>query len=799
MQLTKHIERYKEFIQSEDYHEVYKWKVFKYFTNTWTNKLDGEGILQNLNDAFLNEGGNLWSGSHYLPLKMLKEFCSVDSSRVGKMFETIFDKNKPLEERLHFFESEADELVRLFSPDKELSTYQGKRAMSLYLSLKYPDKYYMFKSSMYKDFCKVTDFKPSPGRMKRKEYKKLVEYFSVCDEIREILVADPELLDIHNRVIPDEFKLEDDYHLLTQDFIYSVANLMVQSNENISSDQQCFLVGAYWKGHETEDQTNRFIENRIWENGYDDKFIEEIKSISVGSNIAIKSVFTRNKTKSVMAIKSRGVVLKNRGDGKFLDVKWEQGFTPFEVDFSGGYWATFKEVKKKEHIKAIWYSDYKTKTNTSMNYPLNTILYGPPGTGKTYNTILRAAQIIEDREIESYDEALKIFKSNLHDKIEFITFHQNYSYEDFIQGLRPDTEHKGQLSFDKKDGVFTRIATNALFEFYKKQKEDSTEGLKDESDVYLDFIDYLKNLPSKDFKSSTGSTISIASFTKNDNIEFKHGNSSKTYIVSANRLLKLFKKFPKISLISSLHSDIRDAIGGCNTTVYWVALKEFISFYDNYETPFEEGKDQVLDEIGYETKKKLLATIDKGLLRSIHPDDVPHYVIIIDEINRANISRVFGELITLIESDKRSRGDIPLEAMLPSGDPFIVPSNLHIIGTMNTADKSIALLDIALRRRFEFESMYPLYAIGNEDIYDAEILQKINNKIIDKKGHDFQIGHAYFMGDNKDLKERMNKKVIPLLLEYFMNDKKEVEDILKSAGLKIEEKSWPLKITGKND
>jgi 5-methylcytosine-specific restriction endonuclease McrBC GTP-binding regulatory subunit McrB len=179
--------------------------------------------------------------------------------------------------------------------------------------------------------------------------------------------------------------------------------------------------------------------------------------------------------------------------------------------------------------------------------------------------------------------------------------------------------------------------------------------------------------------------------------------------------------------------------------------------------------------------------------------DKKNYVIIIDEINRANISRVFGELITLIEPDKRSHGTIPLEARLPSGDPFIVPSNLFIIGTMNTADKSIALLDIALRRRFEFESMYPKYEIKNQEIYDVEILEKINKQIIKSKGHDFQIGHAYFMGDNKDLVQRMNKKVIPLLLEYYMNDEKEVKGILNSAGLIIEENSWPLKISGKND
>lgn len=310
-----------------------------------------------------------------------------------------------------------------------------------------------------------------------------------------------------------------------------------------------------------------------------------------------------------------------------------------------------------ERLLGIMEQNYKNENKERMNLPLNIIFYGPPGTGKTYHTIIRAAQIIKGAEIDSYEEALEIFNSNLHNRIEFITFHQNYNYEDFIQGLRPETDSSSTLVFEKKDGVFKRIADRAL------------ENLKLAQDV--------------------------------------HENGQK---VSRE-----------------------------------------------------------------------------------------NYVIIIDEINRANISRVFGELITLIEPDKRSHGSIPLEARLPSGDPFIVPSNLFIIGTMNTADKSIALLDIALRRRFEFESMYPRYDINGQEIYDVEILKKINEQIIKLKGYDFQIGHAYFMGENDDLVQRMNKKVIPLLLEYFMNDEKEVKEILKSAGLSVNNNSWPLTISGKDD
>ncbi len=115
---------------------------------------------------------------------------------------------------------------------------------------------------------------------------------------------------------------------------------------------------------------------------------------------------------------------------------------------------------------------------------------------------------------------------------------------------------------------------------------------------------------------------------------------------------------------------------------------------------------------------------------------------------------------------------------------------------MNTADKSIALLDIALRRRFDFEPMYPKYKIDGEMIDDWEILEKINKKIVKDKGHDFQIGHSYFMEKGTNLVQRMNRKVIPLLLEYFMNNKEDVVEILKAAGLEIDKDSWPIRITG---
>lgn len=408
----------------------------------------------------------------------------------------------------------------------------------------------------------------------------------------------------------------------------------------------------------------------------------------------------------------------------------------------------------------------------TMAYSLNTILYGPPGTGKTYRTVLRATEIIEGRFISDYAEALKIFNANLHDKVEFITFHQNYSYEDFIQGLRPDTENGTELSFKKVDGVFKKISDRALENLNKTRKaENEPEEWKKEKRFEIalgEFIEEVQSYDDREYpitKSSFISNIEESAFRYN-------GGNWKSY--KSGLLMKFsdLKEFYK--------NDLKERKDIKNLTNISISAKGDATYY-------------------YEVYKKILKHLPESIMVT-EPVKENRYVIIIDEINRANISRVFGELITLIEPDKRSHGDIPLKAILPSGDEFVVPSNLYIIGTMNTADKSIALLDIALRRRFEFEAMYPLYEIEGKEIHDVEILKKLNAHIIKTKGYDFQIGHSYFMGENDDwnFNRQMNNKIIPLLMEYYMNDEKEVTGVLEAAGLKVMQKTWPLTIDETN-
>jgi 5-methylcytosine-specific restriction protein B len=192
----------------------------------------------------------------------------------------------------------------------------------------------------------------------------------------------------------------------------------------------------------------------------------------------------------------------------------------------------------------------------------------------------------------------------------------------------------------------------------------------------------------------------------------------------------------------------------------------------------------------YETVVAAIKKYEQQIKSAGDNKQLKNHVLIIDEINRANISRVFGELITLLEEDKRYGRENALTATLPSGESFSVPSNLYIIGTMNTADKSIALLDIALRRRFEFIGMYPRYDLIPPA---AAMLQALNEKIRDKKGADFMIGHSFFIGKGtEDIPAVFNRKIIPLLYEYFNNRHDQIKEVLRSTGLTIAEEHYQI-------
>ncbi|MFD2554762.1 McrB family protein [Sphingobacterium tabacisoli] len=390
-------------------------------------------------------------------------------------------------------------------------------------------------------------------------------------------------------------------------------------------------------------------------------------------------------------------------------------------------------------------SSHKTddmKDENERSAPLNQILFGPPGTGKTYHTINKALEILEyDFNGKSRKEIKEEFEKRVkRGQIVFTTFHQSLSYEDFIEGLKPIAPKKEgyPISYKVVDGTFKQMCVNTL-----------PFSIGDDINGYI-----------------------VESISK-ENVTFIKKKSGYLLPVSL-RLLYALKKY-----FDDKHQPYTSSV---NLT-------------DEEKVMYPELEPFLIN--GYKT----IIPFALEALSIVKETDIPK-VLIIDEINRGNVSQIFGELITLIEQDKRLGGSEELTVTLPySKDSFGVPNNLYIIGTMNTADRSVEALDSALRRRFVFEEMTPkpdrIAEIRSKKGLEAQIggidlgilLATINSRIEKLLDKDHAIGHSYFLNcvDIEDLKNTFYKNIIPLLQEYFYGDYAKIGLVLGSGFVKLRE------------
>lgn len=458
----------------------------------------------------------------------------------------------------------------------------------------------------------------------------------------------------------------------------------------------------------------------------------------------------------------------------------------------------------KELDLSMYNPNYEEGDEEMLDVAMNTILYGPPGTGKTYNTVVYAVAIIENKSVdsikaESYSAVLERYNSYKADGlIEFTTFHQSYGYEEFIEGIKPvidnTDDEQTDIQYQISSGLFKAFCDKAGRPILRQAKADV--GFNNSPTIWKVSLEGTGDNPTRRECMENGHIrVGYDSYGKDI-------TSDTNFVDGGKNVVNAFISKMKIGdiVLSCFSSTTIDAIGVVTGEYEW---------HDEYEhykrlrkvnwlvkginediTEINGGSTLTLSSV-YKLNIALadvMSIISKEAPATTVEDEKKNYVFVIDEINRGNISKIFGELITLIEPSKRIGQPEGMRAKLPySQQLFGVPDNVYIIGTMNTADRSIATIDTALRRRFRFKEMMPdadvLNGIRVEDISVSDMLTRMNKRISVLYDREHTIGHAYFipLRDNptiEKLAEIFENAIVPLLQEYFYEDYEKIRLVL---------------------
>lgn len=651
----------KDFVATHWSEEKYKWEAVKCFQDNWDiHAADFEGMLS----QSLSKTSNLLASTNNFPAGMIIEFAHAAPEEVRAMYMDLFDESKDVLERIESFKKQSNILLKKYKSSAK-QHYQHENAITTYLWLRYPDKYYVYKYSEAKSVSNKLD---SNYKFKKGSYTdNLKSFYDFYNEIRESLKRDSTLIDLFKSQLTDDCYPDSELRTLTFDVGFYISRNIPkpaakESNQADSDDMEFTEKSKsseehrYWwlnanpkiwsfsnlqTGHVQE--YTLFNENgnkrRVFQNFLDARagdLVIGYESNPVKQVVALAKVRAANDGKKICFEKTESLV--NPIDYRTLKECPELQQMEFFQNPNGTFFKLTKDeyefimdmireenpltskdmntpYTKKDFLSEVYMSEnqYDRLSGVLLN-KMNLILQGAPGVGKTFAAKRLAYSLMSEK-----DDS----------RIEFIQFHQNYSYEDFVMGYRPSGD-----SYELKYGIF--------YQFCKKAE----------------------NQPDKKF------------------------------------------------------------------------------FF------------------------------------------------IIDEINRGNLSKIFGELLMLIEKDYRGTK----ATLAYNGMPFSVPKNLYIIGMMNTADRSLAMIDYALRRRFSFFEMAPAFeskgfkeyqhSLDNRtfDELISEII-KLNEEISRDKslGKGFCIGHSYFCGKTKEtcssewMQSVVDYDILPMLSEYWFDDDTRVQ------------------------
>ena len=771
------------FIQDEGKDEWYKWELVKKFRENWDlGASDFSAMLGNI------DFGNLLDNR---ALAFIRE-AAKHPEEAREYFKFCMDESIPENERIAGCKARSAELLKKWRPKWNVSG-QDERTLSVLWTFNDPEKHVLYKASIYTAFCRYLGIKSRKAGNRYEHYRPLLQKF-----VAEHIMTDDELMALHKEYIPQGFAdIDPKNQILGQTIVYVVLEQMwankKESDEKETEMNEATSEKKYWlySPGENTAKWEEFSREGVIGIGWDElgdlvkykskaEMAAQLRTLD-NSNGSKKNDATANDSFANIVSKGDIVIVKSGLHGLL-------GYGQVESDYYFDQNASDHKSRRRIHWKNLgsWIAPFQmvTKTLTDITeiraktagyqmyheeligimngeakiifkprQPLNQILYGPPGTGKTYK-----------------------LKSKFFD-----------TYTTRETSITPEQHFENVAS----ELSWWQCIALALLEL----KEAKTAQIKENRWVKHK----VEHSQSMSLNAALWSTLQ--SHTIEESTTVKHKRRMAPLIFDKDeksqwRILdeQLKEQAPELP-------EMLDSVNNFKPNPDKVIERYvFTTFHQSYGyEDFVEGIKPVMseeadaDSLGY----RIEPGVFKKLCDRAAKDPENRYAIFIDEINRGNIANIFGELITLIEPDKRKGCENGMKAVLPySKTPFSVPQNVDIIGTMNTADRSVEALDTALRRRFSFREMLPKPELIRdmlgekadwEGISLAQVLTTINDRIEVLLDRDHTIGHSYFL-ELKDaddfetaLKRVFSDKIIPLLQEYFYNDYVKIGMVLGSG------------------
>lgn len=779
--------------------ELYKWKAIQCFQDNWDiDAIDFASMLE----KSLNDSNNLLNSFNYFPQKMIIAFAKKEPNVVRKMFKNLFNENIPLIDRYKEFVRISEELLNRYW-DVDKNHYQDKHAISTYLSFMYPNKYYVYKATVARKFASYLKVDISCKEMnlikEEKQANELCKYFDLCDDVLNYILNDKELLELSSNNLPDGCYLDEMYHTLAWDIIYFGGTiffdkkywLLSPNPENIPSwtefkDKGIIKIGWSKLGDLTDINTKTEINNLL------NQFYPGSGSRKNDTHALYQFVNDIN-IGDIIIVKNGSHSLYGYGEVK-SDYTYDDLHHVREVSWiKTGNWDVSDIVENNLVLKTLTditsYGNYPHELIKRMNENMNYYFLNANPSIWSFSSI-KVGEIIEYTSRGESGHKRRVYNNYENAKAGDIVIAYESTPKKAITGICKivSKDDNNNIKFEKIETLVNPIEYEEFKDFEELQNMEfirSPQGslfklTQEEYDVLKELIN-IKNPP----VSTNWPDYSEKQFLEKVYME------KPIYL----ELVGLLKKKKNIILQGA------PGVGKtfmAKRLAYSIMKKKddsrimFVQFHQSYS--YEDFIE------GYKPKDDIFK-LEKGSFYLFckeaekHPDK--EFFCIIDEINRGNLSKIFGELLMLIEEDKR---EVEKVRLAYSREEFTVPKNIYIIGMMNTADRSLAFLDFALRRRFSFFKVSPAFNnkkfIQYQNKFNSDYLNKIINKIkiLNKEinqdsslGEGFEIGHSYFCdletASKEKIKQIIKYDIIPMLEEYWFDNKKQITKWKKEFGV----------------